>query len=117
MSVIEKAFRAGAEAFETKSRWASVDDLWATFNPAKQMSTTAPWNALQDVLLAKGATQEWIDYALPDLHGAALQFSFEAWGLGFMHCEKGDPMPNPPEAVHGYWAWCPVAGEETWRTR
>jgi hypothetical protein len=130
MSIIEKAFRAGFSAGEDmigKNEFpvscADVpdeDQAWAAYNPAKQMSTTELWNSLQAVLLAKGATQEWVDYALPDLHGAALQFSFEAWGQGFLHCEKGEPMPNPPHddgtsSPQGWWAWCPIAGEETWR--
>jgi hypothetical protein len=37
LAIAEEAFRAGCAAFEGKSHWASVDDLWDQFEPSEAM--------------------------------------------------------------------------------
>jgi len=59
------------------------------------MTTTDLWNALEGMLRAKGATDAWIEYALPDLQIAATQYAAQAYGNGHDDARRGWPLPNP----------------------
>lgn len=37
LAIAEHAFRAGCEAFEGKSRWADIDDLWSGYEPLEDL--------------------------------------------------------------------------------
>lgn len=37
LAIAEEAFRAGCAAYDGKSHWASVDDLWDAFEPSDAM--------------------------------------------------------------------------------
>lgn len=41
LAIAEEAFRAGCAAFEGKSHWASIDDLWDAFEPSEAMKDLA----------------------------------------------------------------------------
>ena len=58
------------------------------------MTTAELWNALEAVLREKGATDAWIEYALPDLQIAANQFAFDQFGRGHRAACRGESLPN-----------------------
>ncbi len=60
-----------------------------------QVTTSELWNALEGVLRDKGATDAWIEYALPDLQVAATQYAGGQWAQGHAAGAAGDPLPNP----------------------
>lgn len=62
--------------------------------PHDNMSTTELWKRIEAVLRDKGASDDWLNYAMPDVHTAAAQFGFSCWGDGYLACERGEPMPN-----------------------
>jgi len=62
------------------------------------LTTTDLWNALEQVLRAKGATDAWIEYALPDLQIAASQFASQSYGNGHDDARRGWPLPNPGDS-------------------
>lgn len=62
------------------------------------MTTTELWQALEAVLRDKGATDAWIEYALPDLQVAATQYAAQAYGNGHADARCGRPLPNPGDS-------------------
>lgn len=62
------------------------------------MTTTDLWKALEQVLRDKGATDAWIEYALPDLQIAASQYASQAYGNGHDDARTGWPLPNPGDS-------------------
>lgn len=63
---------------------------WLDAQFALPMTTTELWNALETVLRAKGATKAWLDYALPDLHTAAMQYASGEFTRGYVAHENGE---------------------------
>lgn len=62
------------------------------------MTTTDLWKGLEQVLRDKGATDAWVEYALPDLQIAASQFASQSYGNGHDDCRRGWPLPNPGDS-------------------
>lgn len=62
------------------------------------MTTTDLWKSLEQVLRDKGATDAWIEYALPDLQIAATQFAAQSYGNGHDDARTGWPLPNPGDS-------------------
>lgn len=62
------------------------------------MTTTDLWKALEQVLRDKGATDAWIEYALPDLQVAATGYAAQAYGNGHADARCGRPLPNPGDS-------------------
>ena len=135
-SVIESAFRAGCAAYDGKSQWATLDDLWSAYHddldlvserakaehdsqllgtgflvdgmrvaPSRvgvirkaywpHVTSTELNRDLEAALRAKGASDAWIAYALPDLLLAASQHGASAWLAGHAAGVRGDDIPNP----------------------
>lgn len=65
------------------------------FNLPDGMTSGELWNMLEQVLIDKGASPDWIAYALPDLQIAASQYASSQWGAGHRSGAAGEPMPNP----------------------
>lgn len=61
------------------------------------VTSTEHYRELERVLIEKGATPEWLDYALPDLVTASSQYANSKWVEGFKWCEVGNPIPNPQD--------------------
>jgi hypothetical protein len=59
------------------------------------MTTTELWQALRTVLISKGATEAWIEYAMPELQIAASQYASYCYGNGHDDARRGWPLPNP----------------------
>ncbi len=59
------------------------------------MTTTELWQSLRDALRAKGATDAWIEYAMPDLQIASTQYAAQCYGNGHDDARRGWPLPNP----------------------
>ena len=59
------------------------------------VSTTELHQALEAVLIEKGASPEWIEYAIHDLRQAAVGYARSLWAAGHKAGEMGYPIPNP----------------------
>ncbi len=59
------------------------------------VTTAELYGALRGVLAAKGAADAWIEYAIHDLHVAAIQYAGDQWARGWQAHADGDPLPNP----------------------
>lgn len=60
-----------------------------------KFSTTELHQALEAVLIEKGASPEWIEFAIHDLRHAVMGFANARWVEGYRWCEAGHPIPNP----------------------
>lgn len=56
------------------------------------------WVSLETVLRDKGASPEWIEYAMPELQVASTQFASQVYGLGHALARTGEQLPNPGDA-------------------
>lgn len=63
------------------------------------VTTTELYDDLAQVLRDKGASDEWIAYALPQLQLAATQYAATRWFEGYKAGQRGDPIPNPQGPV------------------
>lgn len=63
------------------------------------VTTAELWNALVGVLLDKGASDEWIAYAMGDLQLAATQYASAQWAQGHAWAMAGKPLPNPQPEI------------------
>lgn len=59
------------------------------------ISSNELWTALEAVLRAKGSSDAWIEYALPELQQAAIGYADEAFARGHDAARRGVPLPNP----------------------
>lgn len=59
------------------------------------VTTAELWSSLEQVLRDKGASDEWIAYAMGDLQLAATQYASAAYALGHRDASQGKPLPNP----------------------
>lgn len=59
------------------------------------MTSNDLWVSLENVLRDKGASDKWLEYAMPDLQVAAMQFSFSQYAQGHRDALAGKELPNP----------------------
>lgn len=90
--VFEAGFNAGHEAVEDAFRGHHTDSdtEWQRYLAEQPMSTTDLWNALEDVLRKKGASDAWLRYAMPDLHTMAMQFGLGEFYRGYVSHERDE---------------------------
>ena len=59
------------------------------------VTTTELYNDLAQVLLDKGASEEWTSYVMGDLLVSAAQYAHTRWLDGYHAACRGEPIPNP----------------------
>lgn len=93
-----KHFVAAQEAgLITSDEYERIRDLLyaGTMNPAAFVSSAQLYTDLEQVLRDKGASDAWLEHAMPDLHTAAMQFAFSQYGAGHRDACTGKELPNP----------------------
>lgn len=73
---------------------ALLDALRRAVSP-DNMTSNDLWVSLEKVLRDKGASDKWLEYAMPDLQIAAMQFSFSQYAQGHRDANVGKELPNP----------------------
>ena len=59
------------------------------------VTTTELYNDLAQVLLDKGASDEWVAFVMGELQLAATQYAHTRWLDGYHAACRGEPIPNP----------------------
>lgn len=54
------------------------------------MTTTELWNILETQLREKGCSEEWLRYAMADIHTALTVYGNNRFHAGYIACENGD---------------------------
>lgn len=54
------------------------------------MTNTDIYKAIEAVLIAKGCSPAWIEYALPDIHVEVTNYASERFHEGYMASENGE---------------------------